>query len=251
MSRPTTSNTCVTTTAMPRPELLKQTYESFQKGMPWFDFKKMTLYLNIDMFPNTQGKDKVPEILDIARSIFGTVICRNEIEALSTIPSFPAAIKWLFTKADSEFVFHLEDDWLLLEEVPENIFSYFENNPNLMQIGLRAWKLSEPRFVLSPNIMRSSFCNLVAKDMVMHKNPEQQIRGINPYPPAQSFLYWPFEEKVILQDTGRSWMKNTSFARGDGDDFTKWKIVQNPLALKREQYLWDQNEQIDWTKIRK
>jgi hypothetical protein len=233
---------------MPRPELIGPTYQSFQERMPWLDFKKMTLFLSVDRLPDTTGVAETAEVIRIARTFFGKVVCRNEETLVTNIPNFSLAVQWLFTNANSEFVFHLEDDWLLLSDIPESIGEFFDNE-KIMQVSFRAWKISNPRFCLSPNIMRTSFCNLMAKSLNPSKNPENQIRAANPYKPEDVFIYWPFEEeKVILQDTGRTWMKKTNFARG-GDEFTKWNIVRNPLALEREQKIRDQNAEIDRSKL--
>lgn len=233
------SNICVTTTAMPRPELLEQTYRSFQDKIKWLDFKKMTLFLNIDLFPSNEGLDKKEELLEIGRRYFGSVITNKIREPAS----FPLAVRWLFSNVDKEFVLNIEDDWELLSDIPEEIGAYFAN-PEIMQVGLRAWRLSDPRFVLSPSFLRGSFCKLVAKQMTGNKNPEFQIRGLNPYRTEKAFIYWPFDEnKIVLKDLGRGWIKTTKFVRG-GDDFTRWHVVRDPTMRKLSQEIRDQNLEI-------
>lgn len=243
MTRPSTSNTTVTTTAMARPELIGPTYKSFQEKTPWLDFSKMTLLLNVDFCPNFCDHPKRNEVIEIAHSFFKNVIV-NEI---GDLPNFPAAVKWLFTNVKSEFAYHIEDDWLLLSEIPESVGEFFDN-PKILQVGFKAWNIPEPRFVLSPNLIRGSFCNFIGKELTRHKNPEQQIRSFQPHDPKEAFVYWPFEEKVILQDTGRAWMKSTEYARGD-DEFTRWKWVRNPALLKLNQEIRDQNAEIDRNKL--
>jgi hypothetical protein len=67
--------------------------------------------------------------------------------------------------------------------------------------------------------------------------------------PKQSFAYWPYEkEKVVLKDLGRSWMKNTGFARGM-DCWTSWRFIPNILVRGRHQNIQDQNLEIDLDKL--
>lgn len=246
MSQPNSENTCVTTTAMPRPELLDITYKSFQKHMPWLDFKKMTLFLNIDRFPGGHEpvieEENIGKVLSIASSYFGTVVSNIGYSC------FPKAVKWVFSQVNKEFVFNLEDDWELLCDIPESSVSFFENS-KIIQVGYRAWKRNDPRFVLSPSFIRSSFCSLVASKMNDGRNPEEQIRGLNPFKTDESFIYWPFEtDKVLLKDLGRSWIKTSCFGRGL-DDFVRWKFLPNSITRWREQLCLDQNTDIDVSKL--
>lgn len=247
MSKPNSNNTCVTTTAMPRPELLEITYNSFQKNIPWLSFKDMTLYLNIDKFPTDIEGDmetKIEKTIATANKYFGNVIVNIGYSC------FPKAVKWVFSSANKDFVLNLEDDWELLCEVPSYFQDFFEN-PDIMQVGLRAWKKSDPRFVLSPSILRTSFCNKVASLIHDFRNPEEQIRGVNPYNNKLSkhFIYWPYEsEKVILKDMGREWLRNSIYGK-DGCDFTKWRFLPNIITRAREQIDIDQNKEINLAKL--
>lgn len=126
---------------------------------------------------------------------------------------------------------------------------FFFDDPKIIQIGFRAWKKSDPRFVLSPSILKTSFCHKVAAEMHTKRNPEWQIRGLNPYKVSESFIYWPYEDdKIILRDLGRTWMKDTPFARGL-DTWTSWEFVPNVLIRAREQLIQDQNIEIDTSKL--
>lgn len=244
MSKPSTDNISFTTTAMPRPELISKTYESFKNHIKWLDLKKIKLYLNIDPFPIGDSKEQTNQVIEIAQSYFKEVVVRNEY-----IASFPSAVKWIFSQVETEYVFNLEDDWELLCDIPDYIPDFFESNPKLIQIGFRAWKKSDPRFVLSPSILKSSFCKYVSSKMHTGKNPEEQIRGLNPYNVDDCFMYWPYEsDKILLRDLGRSWMKTTSFGRGL-DTFTKWSFLSNPITRERLQIIQDQNSEIDISKL--
>jgi len=245
MSIPNSENTCVTTTSMPRPELLEITYKSFQRNMPWLDFKKMTLFLNIDHFPGGHEPEKERE--NIEKNIAVASCYFDKVISNLGDSSFPKAVKWIFSQANKEFVFNLEDDWELLCNIPEDSVRFFENK-EIIQVGYRAWKRNDPRFVLSPSFIRSSFCNFVASKMNDGRNPEEQIRGINPYK-KELFIYWPLEtDKIILKDLGRTWIKSSCYGRGL-DDFVTWKFLPNSITRWREQLCLDQNSDIDLTKL--
>jgi hypothetical protein len=85
---------------------------------------------------------------------------------------------------------------------------------------------------------------MVAKHITAHKNPEMQIRSINPYDVKKSFIYWPYDDSdVILQDTGRSWIKNTKYVRGE-DGFVRWHEERNEYKRNINQNIRDQNLEI-------
>lgn len=246
MDIPNSNNTCITTTAVPRPELLEKTYDSFKKNISWLDFKKMTLFINIDRLPANPFPDLELENIEkckkIASDYFGEVFINIGYA------NFPQAVKWVFSQANKDFVFNIEDDWELLCDIPSKITDFF-HNPDIIQVGLRAWKSSEPRFVLSPSLLRTSFCNLVSSKMNTSKNPEEQIRGINPYNTKKSFIYWPFEDnKIVLRDLGRPWMKTSCYGRGL-DDFISWRFLPNSITRWRDQVYLDQGKDIDMSKL--
>jgi len=245
MSIPNSQNICFTTTAMPRPELLLQTYASFRKNLPWLDFKKIELFINIDRFPHTidDAEKKTDEVIRVANEFFGKVTYNRH-----HFSNFPQAVKWIFSQPQTEYVFNLEDDWELLCELPEYFVDFFKN-PKILQVGLRATKRSDPRFVLSPSIMRASFCREMSAKLNTSKNPEEQIRSYVAHMVHESFAYWPYEsEKVVLKDLGRAWMKNTPFARGM-DSWTSWRFLPNIITRAREQMIQDQNVEIDISKL--
>lgn len=247
MQVPSTENICFTTTAMPRPELLEITYKSFRDHIKWLDFSKITLFLHIDRFPvniDEQAPQKIERVIEIANQYFGKVIVKH-----GDYPNFANAVKWIFTSADKDFIFNLEDDWELLCDIPQSICNFFADS-KVQQVGLRATKKSNARFVLSPCILRSSFASKAAQQVIRQKNPEERIRAWNPHRPEEAFIYYPLEhEYVVLKDLGRSWMKSTAFARGM-DDWTSWKFLPNSITRARNQVIEDQNVQINYDIIK-
>ncbi len=225
-----------TTTAMPRPELIETTYSSFSRNLQGIDFKKVTLYLNVDSFPDKNEDHKRQEVVDIARKYFGNVIVN-----LPDSPNFAMAVKWCFSKIETFYNFHLEDDWQLISPISISSFNQFFVPPHVQQVGLRAWKFVRSDFWLSPSIIRGTFCREMSEKMNVTDNPEVQLRTLKSIYRNESFLYFPFDPKaVILKDLGRNWMKSKNYNRGN-KDFVQWEIRENGKGIQR---LVDQNGQI-------
>jgi hypothetical protein len=225
-----------TTTAMPRPELLEQTYSSFTKQLMGFDFKQATLYINIDSFPNNRDDEKKAQVAEIARKYFGNVVVNMPEKG-----NFASAVKWCFSKIETYYNFHLEDDWQLLTPLQVSMFNQFFLPPHVQQVALRAWKFASNNFWLSPSFLRGSFCRTISEKMNTDDNPEVQIRNLKDGYRKEGFIYFPFDNRgVILKDLGRNWMKDQEFNRGMSN-FTNWEIREKG---KGKQELADQNAQI-------
>lgn len=239
------NNICFTTTAMPRPELLERTYASFCRNIKWLDFKQINLFINIDKPQHGMDdiEQKYEDIKSICQHYFAKVIINT-----SNRGNFAEAVKWIFSQVDTEYVFNLEDDWELLCELPDYVCDFFENK-NIKQVGIRGSKNSQPRFVLSPSIMRADFCRYIANNLTSSKNPEEQIRNLTNRQASDIFAYWPYEpEKVMLKDLGRAWMQKTPYA-GGFESWTSWRYVANPIRRIIEQKYIDQNVDIDLSKL--
>jgi hypothetical protein len=92
-----------TTTATCRPDILCRTYTSFRDKLVGVEMSRSVLYLNIDPIPD---KFLVSEVERIARAFFGRVVTNIARE-----PNFAKAVKWCWLRPDTEYFFHLEDDW--------------------------------------------------------------------------------------------------------------------------------------------
>jgi hypothetical protein len=225
-----------TTTAMPRPELIEKTYASFQRMLLDIDIKKCTLFINIDSFPNQEDKAKKDDVISIARRYFGNVIPNTPVTG-----NFPLAVKWCFSKIETYYNFHLEDDWELLTPFKVSLFNQFFVAPHVQQVAFRAWKHAGSDFWLSPSFIRGSFCRAIAEKMNDAENPEVQIRRIKNEYKNESFLSFPFDHRaVVLKDLGREWMKSQNFNRGDFN-FVTWEMREKGKGIQR---LADQNAQI-------
>lgn len=225
-----------TTTAMPRPEILKATYDSFKKNLQGIDFRKYTLYLNVDSYPDKKEDFKRQEVVNIAKEYFGNVVVN-----LPENPNFASAIKWCFSKIETPYNFHLEDDWELLIPIQVSSLIDFFDQSHIQQVALRAWRRPKSFFWLSPSFLRGSFCREMAEKMNDHDNPEGQIRTLKVKYRKKSFLYFPFDiNSVILKDLGRNWIKNQNYIRRVGN-FVQWDIKKDGEPAQK---IGDQNGQI-------
>lgn len=225
-----------TTTAMPRPDIIEKTYASASRMLLDIDLKKCTLYINIDNFPNHECSEKKEEVIKIARKYFG-----NVIPNMPESPNFANAVKWCFSRIETYYNFHLEDDWEILTPMKINNFNQFFIPPHVQQVALRAWKFAGSNFWLSPSFMRGTFCRTVADKMNNEQNPEIQIRGMKGQFKNDAFITFPFDHRaVVLRDLGRNWMKVQNFNRGDAN-FTAWQVREEGKGIQK---LADQNAQI-------
>lgn len=211
-----------TTTAMPRPEIVRRTFQSFTRHLWGLDFSKVTLYLNIDRLPGGIDDDKRAEVLDIARRFFGTVVVN-----MPETPNFAAAVKWCFSQVTGPFNFHLEDDWELLAPVKLSTIEKMFLPPHVQQVALRSRPNVRQDFWLCPAVTRGDFCRRMAAGMRINENPEVEIRALLKQDKAYSrsgFLYVPFDHQaLIVQDIGRPWIAESRFLRG-ATHFTRWSI---------------------------
>ena len=101
-----------------RPELLERTLKSFKASM--FDrFEIANFYANID--PIFGDTDNEAATIAVIRSLFPNARIHTPEQ-----PGFCKAVKYLWQQAQSEILFHLEDDWLLDEQLdPTEVFRIF------------------------------------------------------------------------------------------------------------------------------
>ncbi len=213
-----------TTTAMPRPEIVQATYDSFTKSLRDLDFSKVTLYLNIDSFPEKRDDHKRQEVVEIAKRYFGNVVAN-----MPDTPSFAAAVKWCFSKTELPYNFHLEDDWELLIPFHISSFNQFFMPTHVQQVALRSRGNVRQDFFLCPSLIRGAFCREMSKKMNTTDNPEVVIRDIKNKEGLyrkESFVMYPFDtQSLVVNDTGRSWIKSGGYARG-GANFVQWSASE-------------------------
>ena len=232
MLHPIDENTLsFTTTAMPRPEVVQATYDSFTRNLHGLDFGRVTLYINIDSFPEKRDDYKRQEVTEIARRYFGNVVVN-----MPDTPSFAAAVKWCFSKIETLYNFHLEDDWELLTPFHIASFNQFFIPPHVQQLALRSRVNVRQDFFLCPSFIRGTFCREMSEKMNITDNPEVGIRNIKNSEKIyhkESFVMYPFDtQSLIVRDIGRQWVKSSNYERG-GTNFVQWGVRETDFTHKK------------------
>tara|TARA_B100001778_G_C18597478_1_gene635526 strand:- start:1140 stop:1766 length:627 start_codon:yes stop_codon:yes gene_type:complete len=205
-------NVSFTTTACSRPEILRKTYESFSSNLTGIDFSKSTLYINIDPVPEAE---KQQATLEVAKSFFGNVVHRTPDK-----PNFTAAVNWLWSQADSDYIFHLEDDWELLRSIGMNDVLKRFDDPDILEVAFRAYKYPYKSLCLSPSVWRKSLYKRFAGKLNEELNPEVQLRVDGIFPKNITCM----GKRPIIKDTGRPWLSKSDFQRPKTKArFTSWE----------------------------
>lgn len=203
------------TTAMARPDIVERTYASFQKNLG-IDLKSYRLCINVDPLPDV---NKVAKVIDVAKSFFGEVVYRTPKSG-----NFTDAVRWCWENADSEFLFHLEDDWELRQKFPLATLLKEFTDDRVITVVLRAYKYKYDKIPLSPSIHRKKFYKAVKFDTSI--NPEIQLRNLGrfgvKFTPSIGLRVLP-KNKTVVFDIGRAWMKKVNYCKPKKkSSFTTW-----------------------------
>lgn len=201
---------CFTTTAMARPEIVERTYGSFKDNLKGIDWKNTTLFINIEPLPKP---DAVNAVIEVAKETFGKVVARTPEQA-----NFTRAVSWCWSQVDTDYVLHLEDDWVLIKEMNiEKLIKPF-NNPKTKQVVLRAYPYAYEKMCLSPSVIRASWVKRFEFDFKL--NPEVQLRKPWVKP---GYIHVPHKE-IVVKDIGRNWIKGQEYQKpGHKASFTSWE----------------------------
>lgn len=187
------------TTALARPEIINQTYQSFSENIENLDFFKCKLYINIDPIPN--DKKLQQGVLEVAKSYFSDVFVRMPAKA-----NFTCALSWCWSSADTPYIFQLEDDWILLKKMDFNkISNLFDDNIKI--VILTAYTHFEYTGVaLSPSIWKRELYKAFVNSFDKKVNPEHQLKYMfrNTFSKNNVLV---IDNKIIVKDIGREWSK--------------------------------------------
>jgi hypothetical protein len=236
----------ITMTASRRPEIIEQTLSSFKKNL--FAEVDAALILNIDPV----GPGNPVDVLELAGIYFPIKALRTPRE-----PSFPRAFQWAWSMADADYVFHLEDDWLLTRPVDlrtlmailkaEKIASVrlpafaagLDSMKNWNKVFRWAGQCYEPPadeewlgFCGHPSLIRGSFVQKCAFLIDPALNPEKQFHSGNPSL-NEEFGKWKYvvygepsdpPAPPLVVDIGRQWMEKSGWKKAGAKAwFTEWE----------------------------
>ncbi|KSV71723.1 hypothetical protein N185_23795 [Sinorhizobium sp. GW3] len=230
-----------------RPDLLAQTLASFRDKI----FCRLDLrgaYLNLD--PVFGSEEDHRACVEIFRNHFpdGTVFQPES-------PGFCAAVAKLWSATSADYVFHLEDDWISLRDMGEELLALFAD-PAISQVSFHTadqnWNIRRkghfhrrneyaylfgikiplfrtfPKFTTSPSILRGDFARQCAGLMDLSRDPEKQFySGVNPAMEAyvasrRNYIFSP-EAQPVIKDMGREWREQRRIQKVITDSTSVWR----------------------------
>lgn len=244
-------NIDIVTTATLRPDILHSTLNSFTKNI-FKDKSQYRFIINIDPVGDmTKSKD---DVIAVAKKYFDDVVVNSP-----KVASFPKAVMWLWENTSADYIFHLEDDWMVNREIDiSDMVNILEKYPSICTVRLskgvigaggkilkpykckfareedrRRFKLF-PRISLNPTLIRGSFAREAVKVMTPDINPESQLvygwarrernfqsDRIDKFLEGWEYsVYTACGENPVVADTGRKWRGRMRINRDY--DFVKW-----------------------------
>jgi hypothetical protein len=221
----------VTIVAARRPTLLAKTLESFQQRL-FRHFEIASAIINID--PVWGDPSAAEECAALAKKYFPNPRILTPDQA-----GFCAAVKRIWSQTKSDFIFHLEDDWLLNEDISPGILDRFID-PSIAQVSLMSKEKNWDRarrgdfhyvkrraplfaglkspirkkvtvFATSPSFIRGEFARQWAVLLNENLDPEKQgYMGTNKplekfMKPFRNYIHSGSQNEIVITDTGREW----------------------------------------------
>lgn len=236
----------VTITACVRPDLLMKTLDSFFLNLLWQ--ADCRIIINVDPV----GWSDDPETMEKVCRYYSSEVISNFPDR----PGFGKAFKWAWDQAETDYVFHLEDDWKLLRKVSlSSMVEILEKNSDLASLRLpqfktdgekmKNWNLFFPwngQFYECPKELRigGGFCGhpslikgvFVQRCRILideNKNPEKQFHTGNKELVAEH-LRWRYGvyaypgDSNYIEDMGRKWVEYNGWKKkGSKAYFTVWE----------------------------
>lgn len=204
------------TCAMCRPEILEETYRSWTNKMKGISYKDSTLFIDVAPIP-PEDIMKREMVVEVAKAYFGNVITNLPSER-----NFFRAMKWCWSEASADYLFHLEDDWRLEKEFHiDELFSIMKNNPKIMQVSVRHHPSDWRGVTFCPGLLKKIYYKTFAEKFLDKKdekvymsyeaNPEAFMRriqwdvGIS----YENAVLYPNE--IIVSDIGEKWKRQRAF----------------------------------------
>lgn len=183
----------ITMTAVLRPSLLDETLTTITKNVVDIP-ERFRLIINIDPVGENIHPQKV---IDVAKKHFKNVVYNVPLK-----PSFPKAVKWIWSQATAPYIFHWEDDVFILRKIdildmikihkiyPNvaslRLFKFNTPNKKIIYTFGSKWRYHEEgfyiadrwqeQFGLNPNLIKREFIQEAVSLMRDDINPEKQFR---------------------------------------------------------------------------
>ncbi len=240
-----------------RPEVLQMTLRSFTKNLlNQFDCRAI---INVDPAGDIENHSQT-DVVNLCRENFDEVIYRTP-----ETPSFAGAVQWVWQQVQTEFFFHLEDDWILRRKLDQNkLLSLFEDpavvatklnkfNRKRMQQRINAGHVtrindgivSRNSIGLGPGFMRTAYIRQIAIRMELDKDPEFQYEEDTNKLITDDYLRPTFlqvaTDKKLTISTGGKWMRSKSIRKICGSDMpTTWGSLDDKTIFRtiRHRICW-------------
>lgn len=238
----------ITMTAVVRPSILNDSLRSIKKCVCKGKEDRFRLIINVDPI----GENIPPgKVIKVARQYFDNITYNIAEE-----PSFPKAVKWIWSQVEAPYVFHWEDDTLISRPIDvDNMISILEKYPKLS--SLRLYKANTPKkgkvlkvfscnwalqpegfylandwkkqFGLNPILIKKVFVSEAVRRMRDDYNPEKQFRASQKYmrDHIQNWQYGlytkPGELRLVDGRRGEKWKQKNGLSKPKGQTFLKWE----------------------------
>ena len=235
----------ITMTATLRPAIVSQTLESFCRNI-FRDRNNYRLIINIDPIGEKVESTKV---LEVCRKYFENIVFN-----IPETPSFPAAVIWCWDKAESDFVFHLEDDWLSVCKIDiHDMIRILKSNDSLACLRLSKYNIpkhetvklfathytytgdncfitsTNNQFALNPSLIKKKFVKEAIPIMTTYSNPEKQFRPSKHEKMNNLIDKWEYAiygvpgGRATVLDNGILWKDKNNFKKPDVNSFLVWE----------------------------
>ncbi len=247
----------IVTTAVRRPEVLRETYQSFKD---FFDGYDCTLIINVDPVGDPVSSESV---VGVAAEFFPHVNFRCPKRA-----NFADAFKWCWEQVTKDLCVFLEDDWRLIRKIYlKDMVAFLRDNPELAILRLakfpateqhmKNWNLFFPwngryyecpvdlrkrvGFCGHPSLIRGEWVKATLPFIHNRSNPEKQFQfPERNLPLLEEILKWKYGvwakpgDSPAIQDIGRAWISKTNWKKeGSKSFFMRWKEI-NPTDERKE-----------------
>ena len=210
--------------AIKRPEILRLCLETFKKNL----LKQYNVRIIINVDPVGEENYSQEYIVKIAKEYFPNVISRAPKKG-----NFSKAVHWAWSQVETDYFFHLEDDWLLKSFIPKN---RLENQLDIKDIVSVSFNISSntkypqlyynshlKTFSLRPCMFKARYIKEKLSDFKFDEDPEKQIVKNVPsktFKNPKFILYGDDHEGRKIIDTGKKWKQKNAFSKWENKTTT-------------------------------
>ena len=235
----------ITMTAVLRPIVLSNTLTSLKENLCKEEESRYRLIINVDPV----GEDVDPmRVIKTAKKNFSNVIYN-----IPEKPSFPNAVRWVWSQADASYIFHVEDDWKFNFKIDiDDMIRILNDNKTLSSLRLNKYKTPKGKsislfsckwvyqkggfyiasdwkkqFGLNPILIKKEFIAQALPKMRDDVNPEKQFRYSQKYM-RDIIRKWKYGiygkpgQGPAVTDIGRKWINGTKFHKPREGTFLTW-----------------------------